>query len=56
MNLKNLRFAIDNTDRKLLHLLVKRQELVAQVAAFKQANSHTLRDPKREALILQEKK
>lgn len=52
MNLDELRSGIDEVDRELLRLFLRRMELVQQVADYKAANNLPIYQPKREEELL----
>ena len=56
MNLKTIRSQIDTLDEKLLKILAKREELVVQIAAVKQAKGLPVHDAQREKKLLTAKK
>lgn len=53
-NLDSLRKEIDDIDRELLELIVKRFECAVQIAKIKDAAGIALYDPDREATILRQ--
>jgi chorismate mutase len=52
MELNEIRKAIDETDSKLIGDLVKRFNLVREVAEYKKANNMPIRDVEREKILL----
>lgn len=53
MDLKDMREQIDQIDRELVKLFVKRMQLSAQIAAYKQERGLPVFVPERESEILQ---
>lgn len=53
MDLKEARKKIDETDSKIIELVVKRFNLVKEVAEYKKANNLPIRDLNREKEVLQ---
>lgn len=51
-DLKSLRLQLDDVDRQLVGLLVRRQELSRDIGAYKAAHGLPVRDPEREAQVL----
>ena len=51
-DLKSLRLHLDDVDRQLVGLLVRRQELSRDIGAYKAAHGLPVRDPEREAQVL----
>lgn len=52
MQLTAIRTKIDALDQKILHLLVRRQKLILQVAQVKKLAQKAIRDERREQAIL----
>ena len=50
--LDTLRLQLDDVDRQLVGLLVRRQELSRDIGAYKAAHGLPVRDPEREAQVL----
>ena len=50
--LEALRLQLDDVDRQLVGLLVRRQELSRDIGAYKAAHGLPVRDPEREAQVL----
>ena len=53
--LSSLRKKLDKVDQKIVSQLVKRKDLVAEIAAYKIKNNLPIRDPIRERQLIVEK-